>query len=46
MMGKPLTGYQVLQVGFFPFIGPDVLKAFLAASLAWRMQQRGIFKRG
>ena len=45
-MGKPLTGYQVLQVGFFPFIGLDILKAFLAASLAWQMQQRGIFKRG
>ncbi|MGC8778703.1 MAG: biotin transporter BioY [Candidatus Caldatribacteriaceae bacterium] len=40
VMGKSFTAYQVLQVGFFPFIGFDILKAFLAATLAFRMEKR------
>lgn len=44
-MGKILTGYQVLKMGFFPFIGLDILKAFLAVFLAWRMQKVKVFER-
>ncbi|MEN3186347.1 MAG: biotin transporter BioY [Atribacterota bacterium] len=40
VVGKPLTAYQVFQVGLFPFIGFDVLKAFLAAAVSFRMRER------
>lgn len=45
VVGKPLTFYRVLQVGFFPFIGFDILKAVLAATVAFRVQKR-FSKRG
>ncbi|MGQ9473345.1 MAG: biotin transporter BioY [Candidatus Caldatribacteriaceae bacterium] len=45
MMGKNLTGYQVLKIGFFPFIGLDILKALLAVFVAWRMQKMKVFER-
>lgn len=44
-LGKPLTFSRVLQVGFFPFIGFDILKAVLATVVAFRVQKR-FSKRG
>jgi len=39
VVGKNLTGYEVLKIGFFPFIGFDVVKAFFATSLAWKIRK-------
>jgi len=37
LLGKPLSFYATLQVGFFPFIGFDLLKAGGAAVLAFHL---------
>lgn len=45
VVGKDLSVGEVLRIGFFPFIGFDVLKAFLAALLAWRMKNSTVRER-
>ncbi|WP_369018155.1 biotin transporter BioY [Thermatribacter velox] len=39
-MGKPIGFNRVLQVGFYPFLGFDVVKAFLAGMLFWKTKGR------
>lgn len=39
-MGKPIGFNRVLQIGFYPFLGLDVLKAFLAGMLFWKVKNR------
>ncbi|MDD3699980.1 MAG: hypothetical protein PHI00_09590 [Atribacterota bacterium] len=45
LLGKPLDFYTTLQIGFFPFVVLDLLKASGASLLAFHILRRlGRFK--
>lgn len=43
MPGNGMSLFKVLSIGFLSTAGGDVIKAFIASAIAWRLERTGLF---